>query len=170
MITIEDLFTGAGGDASAAPFVWDPLREPDALQDVGLLDCRMCPLTGRVGLLLDMRTALQYRTGNAALLTVRGLASFEWSEEPLERELLNFAITSSTPSASRKGVRMELALFPDGLLSVAGKAAEFHLLDAEGVPETIPDYTERRLSDVRAGLPWWDSGCIVLRSATAPGT
>ncbi|BBC29433.1 hypothetical protein SGFS_007270 [Streptomyces graminofaciens] len=65
MTSVEDLFTGNG--TSADPFDWDPLREPDALQDVCLLDCRVCPLTGRAGLLPVMRTALQYRTGNAAL-------------------------------------------------------------------------------------------------------
>jgi hypothetical protein len=67
------------GRRSPGPVGWDPLRETDALQEACLLDCRVCPLTGRAGLLLDMRTALQYRTGNAALLVVRGLRSFRWS-------------------------------------------------------------------------------------------
>ncbi|MFJ8544786.1 hypothetical protein ACIRFH_22695 [Streptomyces sp. NPDC093586] len=169
MASIEDLFAGTTDAPSAPPIGWDPLLEPDALQEVGLLDCRICPLTGRAGLLLDMRSALQYRTGNAALLVVRGLASFQWNEEPLERDLLPFAIMSSTPSASRKGWRMNLGLIPDGELSVTGQGADFHLLEAHGVPDAPPDYTERRLNEVRDGLPWWDSDCTVLQCATTSG-
>ncbi|MFD6414333.1 hypothetical protein [Nocardia asteroides] len=170
MISIEGLFRGDQNGTPTDPIDWDPLRETDALQEVGLLDCRVCPLTGRAGLLLDMRTALQYRTGNAALLVVRGLASFTWSEEPLERNLLSFAIMSSLPSEARKTWRMELDLVPDGRLSIAGMAAEFHLLDAAGVPDAIPDYTDRILSEVQEGLPRWDSECRVLQSATTRGT
>jgi hypothetical protein len=169
MTSIEDLFAGMTDAASARPIDWDPLREPDALQEVGLLDCRMCPLTGRAGLLLDMRSALQYRTGNAALLVVRGLASFQWNEEPLERDLLSFAIMSSTPAAARRGWRMDLGLIPDGELSVTGRGADFHLLEVEGIPGAPPDYTERRLNEVREGLPWWDSDCTVLQFATTSG-
>ncbi|MGA5711289.1 hypothetical protein ACPCK8_33290 [Streptomyces cellulosae] len=170
MTSIEDLFRGEQNGTSADPVDWDPLLEADALQEAGLLDCRVCPLTGRAGLLLDMRTALQYRTGDAALLVVRGLASFRWSEDPLERDLTSFAIMSSTPSASRRGWRMDLGLFPDGRLSVAGVAAEFHLLEAAGVPPAPPDYTDRTLSEIREDLPWWDSECTVLQSATTGGT
>ncbi|MEV5886254.1 hypothetical protein AB0L74_26655 [Streptomyces sp. NPDC052020] len=169
MTSIEDLFRGSQDGTPADPVDWDPLRESDALQETGLLDCRVCPLTGRAGLLLDMRSALQYRTGNAALLVVRGLASFQWNEEPLERDLLSFAIMSSTPSAARKGWRMDLDLFPGGELSVTGQGADFYLLEAEGVPDAPPDYTGRKLNEVREGLPWWVSDCTVLQFATTSG-
>ncbi|MFD5543930.1 hypothetical protein ACFWIJ_40560 [Streptomyces sp. NPDC127079] len=129
MTYIDALFTGAEGGTPADPVDWDPLREPDALQEVGLLDCAVSPHTGRAGLLLDMRTALQYRTGNAALLVVRGLQSFQWSEEPLERTLIAFAIMSSTPATSRGIWQIRMGLFPDGQLFVSGKAADFHLLE-----------------------------------------
>ncbi len=100
MMHIEDLFTGAADGMTAAPIDWDPLRERDALLEVGLLDCRVCPLTGRSGLLLDLRTALQYRTGNAALLVVRGMRSFRWRETPPDTELFNFSVGSSSPSTT----------------------------------------------------------------------
>ncbi|MFF0738849.1 hypothetical protein ACFYVL_00465 [Streptomyces sp. NPDC004111] len=169
MTLIEDLFIGTDTRSSAVPVDWDPLVESDALQEVGLLDCRVCPLTGRAGLLLDMRSALQYRTGNAGLLVVRGLQSFQWSEEPLERDLLNFAIMSSTPSRTKRIWRLECSLFPDGELAIEGKAADFHLLDAPGVPDAPPNYTDRRLAQVREGLPWWSSACTVLQESTTSG-
>ncbi|MDQ0408537.1 hypothetical protein J2S50_007086 [Streptomyces sp. DSM 40167] len=70
----------------------------------------------------------------------------------MERDLLSFAIVSSLPAEARKTGRMELGLVPDGRLSVAGMAAEFQLLDAAGVPDAIPDYTERTLNEVQEGL------------------
>ncbi|MCX4972695.1 hypothetical protein [Streptomyces sp. NBC_00620] len=171
MTSVEALLTTAETGTSADPIGWDPLREPDALQEVGLLDCRVCPLTGRAGLLLDMRSALQYRTGNAALLVVRGLRSFHWDEEPLERDLRPFTIMSSTPSAAKKKEwRMDIGLIPDGELSVTGKNADFYLLEAEGVPDAPPLFLERQLHEVRDGLPWWDSECTVLNSSTSSST
>nr|BFD81460.1 hypothetical protein StreXyl84_08610 [Streptomyces sp. Xyl84] len=170
MISIEELFTGTADVTRADPFDWDPLREEAALQEVHLLDCRVSPPTGRAGLLLDMRTALQYDTGNAALLVVRGLHTFRWVEEPLERTLLPFAIMNSVPSVARRQWRMDIGLFPDGELSLSGTAAEFHLLQAAGIPEGLPDYSEHRLDEIRADLPWWDSGCTVLQSSTTSTT
>ncbi|MEU3954449.1 hypothetical protein AB0F45_19360 [Streptomyces achromogenes] len=165
MTRIEDLFISGADGASSDPIGWDPLREPDALQEAGLLDCRVSPLTGRAGLLLDMRTALQYRTANAALLVVRGLRSFRWSEEALERDLLNFAVMSSAPTGVKRMWRIDLGLFPDGELSIEGMAADFFLLDAQGVPEAPPSYPGHRLDQVRHGLPWWESVCTVLESS-----
>ncbi|MFD4539041.1 hypothetical protein [Streptomyces bauhiniae] len=166
MTRIEDLFISSANDGSAQPISWDALREPDALQEASLLDCRVCPLTGRAGLLLDMRTALQYRTGNAALLIVRGLRSFQWSEEAFERELLPFAVMTSAPTVAKRMWRMDLGLFPDGELSVEGKAADFFLLDAHGIPEAPPSYSDHHLAQVKSDLPWWESACTVLESSS----
>ncbi|MFE9565904.1 hypothetical protein ACFYM0_32885 [Streptomyces sp. NPDC006487] len=168
MTLIEDLYTDAAG-TSRNSLEWDPLREADALQEAGLIDCRVCPLTGRTGLLLDMRTALHYRTGNAALLVVSGLHSFQWSEQPLERDLLPFTVMSSTPMTDSRTWRMEIGLFPDGRLAVAGARAEFHLFKVEGIPDGPPDYMGRRLDEVRHELPWWDSACAVLQASTSAG-
>ncbi|MFG2323528.1 hypothetical protein [Streptomyces sp. NPDC048568] len=88
----------------------------------------------------------------------------------MERGLLSFAIVSSLPAEARKTRRMELGLVPDGRLSGAGMVAEFQLLDAAGVSDAIPDYTERTLNEVQEGLPRWDSECMVLQSATTRGT
>ncbi|NEB98587.1 hypothetical protein [Streptomyces anulatus] len=166
MTRIEDIFTASRVVGSHPPIDWDPLVESDALQEAGLLDCRVCPITGRIGLLLDMRTSLQYRTGNAGLLVVRGMRLFRWSEEALERDLLNFAIVSSNPSALSKGWRLDCSLFPDGELSVEGIAADFYLLNASEVPESPPDFSERRFDQARQDLPWWDSSCSVVEWST----
>ncbi|MFE4856927.1 hypothetical protein [Streptomyces sp. NPDC056670] len=169
MVHIEDLFTGAADATTAAPIDWDPLREHDALLEVGLLDCRVCPLTGRSGLLLDMRTALQYRTGNAALLVVRGMRSFRWRETPPNTELFNFSVGSSSPTATAEAWRIDLGLFIDGELSIEGKSADFYLLNADALPDAPPNYSGRGLDEVRHALPWWDSECTVLEWSSTDG-
>ncbi|RSS60535.1 hypothetical protein EF912_09725 [Streptomyces sp. WAC07061] len=169
MTLIENLLSGIEMRTLASPLEWNPLREVDALQEVGLLDCRMCPLTGRAGLLLDMRTSLHYPAGNAALLVVGGLESFQWRETSMERDLVPFIIVSSRPLWVRKNWRMEISLFPDGELSFAGARADFHLLDAEGIPDAPPDYMNGKIDEVISALPWWNSPCTLLRSSTTGG-
>ncbi|MGW4271296.1 hypothetical protein ACWEGQ_02785 [Streptomyces seoulensis] len=65
---------------------------------------------------------------------------------------------------------MDIGLFPDGEPSLSGTAAEFHLLQVAGIPEGLPDYSEHRLDEICADLPWWDSGCTVLQSSTTSST
>ncbi|MFJ9850335.1 hypothetical protein [Streptomyces sp. NPDC101150] len=61
---------------------------------------------------------------------------------------------------------MDIGLIPDGELSVAGKGADCHLLEIAAIPDAPPLFTDRHLSEVRKGLPWWDSPCTVLLSST----
>ncbi|TGN78024.1 hypothetical protein E5083_12545 [Streptomyces bauhiniae] len=77
MLRIEDLFTSEEHREAPQPADRDPLREPDALFDAQLLDARVCPTANRAALLFDTRTAEWFPDGNAALLVVHGLKSFQ---------------------------------------------------------------------------------------------
>ncbi|EYT82265.1 hypothetical protein CF54_14445 [Streptomyces sp. Tu 6176] len=61
---------------------------------------------------------------------------------------------------------MDIGLLPDGELSLSGTTAEFHLLQAVGIPEGLPDHSEHRLDEIRTDLSWWDTNCTVLQSST----
>ncbi|MGW0362509.1 hypothetical protein [Streptomyces sp. NPDC002990] len=171
MTIVENLFTSQDYHQAPEPIGWDPLKEQDALDEAQLLDCRVCPTANRAALLFEMRSALQYRTGNAALLVVRGLQSFHWSGAPQQHKLMAFTVSSSRPSRTTDGgFRMELEFFPDGKQSVSGDRADFYLLEAHGIPEGPPNYLGRDLDQVRHELPWWNSDCTVLQSSTSSGT
>lgn len=170
MTLIENLFTSQDYRQASGQIDWDPLKESDALLDAQLLDCRVCPTANRAALLLDMRTALQYRTGNSALLVVRGLESFHWSGAKQALELMAYTIMSSEPAAEDAGWSMDLDFFPASRLSVGGEVADFYLLNAGGATEVQPSYADNNLDQVRHGLPWWDSECTILQSSTSNGS
>ncbi|MFJ7159813.1 hypothetical protein ACIQUQ_33355 [Streptomyces sp. NPDC101118] len=167
MSLIENLFTSREHDRALNPVEWDPLKEPDALQDAQLLDARFCPTANRAALLFDMRTASFYPLGNAAVIIVRGLRSLSWNGLPQGRSLMAFSVISSQPSLiADRGWLLNLRFFPDGDCSVGGESAEFHLLEAHGIPEAPPSYPGRHLDEVHHELPSWTSPCTVLQSAT----
>jgi hypothetical protein len=171
MTIIENLFTSQDYQQAPEPIGWDPLKEQDALDDVQLLDCRVCPTANRAALLFEMRSALHYPTGNAALLVVRGLRSFHWNGAPQEHKLMAFTVTSSRPSGiTGGGWQLDLEFFPDGKNSVSGDRADFYLLDVHGIPEGPPNYLGSDLDGVRHELPSWNSDCTVLQSSTSSGT
>ncbi|MGW3988388.1 hypothetical protein [Streptomyces sp. NPDC004830] len=167
MTQTEELFTSQRYQPAPEPIGWDPLKEPDALDDAQLLDCRVCPTANRAALLFDMRGALFYPTGNAALLVVRGLQSFRWSGTPQDKNLMAFSVTSSRPFRVDNGAfRMEVEFFPDGEAFISGMSAEFYLLETHGIPAAPPSYPGHDLDQVRHDLPSWNSDCTLLQSAT----
>jgi hypothetical protein len=65
----------------ADPPDMDALTEAGALTEAQLLDVRVHALTSTVGLLFDLRTALQLRGPNTGIVGVRGVREFSWSAE-----------------------------------------------------------------------------------------
>ncbi|MFF9850418.1 hypothetical protein [Streptomyces litmocidini] len=146
------------------------MKELDALQDAQLLDSRFCPTANRAALLFDMRTAACYPLGNAAILIVQGIRSLRWSGLPQGRSLMAFSVMTSRPSrVADDEWMMDLRFFPDGEYSIGGERADFHLLEADGIPEAPPSYPGRSLDEVQHELPSWTSTCTVLQSATTTG-
>ncbi|MGF1344557.1 hypothetical protein ACQSMD_31345 [Streptomyces flavovirens] len=166
MISIEDIFSQQDGYLSSAPVDCDPFKDPDALFDVQLLDCRVCPTSNSAALLLEMRTAEYFSEGNAAILIVRGLREFHWDGATVNR-LMAFSVQEySFSEQASGGAKIKLGFFPSGDLVLEGVQADFYLLEVSGIPKAPPNYTERKLGEIRKELPWWDSDCTVLQSCT----
>ncbi|MFB8281995.1 hypothetical protein [Nocardia colli] len=66
---IESLLSGNHGRGSQV-VQWNPLIIADLLLEACVLDIRYMPHISSVGLLLDLRTALQIDEGNTGLLVV----------------------------------------------------------------------------------------------------
>ncbi|WNZ09096.1 hypothetical protein [Streptomyces sp. 11x1] len=170
MILMDNIFTSQYYRPAAESVGWDPLKEPDALEDAQLLDCRVCPTVNRAALLFEMRTASYYPTGNSALLVVRGLRSFQWSGSPQRQKLMAFSVISSRPShVVDGGLRLDFQFFPDGDLSFGGECMEFYLLEVHGISEAPPSYPGNDLDQVCRDLPSWNSECTVLQSSSMSG-
>lgn len=165
MISINDLVRARPCSAALDPAEPDPLREADALQEAQLLDSRVCQLTSTAALLFELRTSLQFESGNAALLVVRGLHSFGWNSPAVQGPLTALTVVSSVPDRLNDSFRARFAFFPDAQLEVVGELAEFHVLAVEGVGDVPPDYTDGDLKRVQEALPSWSSACSPLQAS-----
>ncbi|MER6733177.1 hypothetical protein [Streptomyces puniciscabiei] len=144
----------------------DPLREADALQEAQLLDSRVCQLTSTAALLFELRTSLQFDTGNAALLVVRGLTSFGWKSSVVQFPLAALTVVSSLPDRATDSFRAKFEFFPDAQLDVVGKQAEFYVLEVDGIGDVPPDYTELSQERIERELPSWSSMCTPLHMSS----
>ncbi|MFW5418520.1 hypothetical protein J0910_18065 [Nocardiopsis sp. CNT-189] len=144
------------------------MREADALQQARLPDCRVHPLTSTAALLFEMRTSLRFDDGNAALLVVRGLRSFDRSTPAAARPLLALTVLAGTPGRTGGSFPMEFGPYPDAKLTVAGDLAEFYVLDAEGTGDVPPDHPDMEPVRVQHALPSWPSMCDLLQASGAP--
>ncbi|WP_460065057.1 hypothetical protein [Streptomyces sp. YKOK-I1] len=165
MISIDDLIHARPYSAVIDPVEVDPLREVDALQEVQLLDSRVSHLTATAGLLFELRTSLQFEVGNSALLVVRGLRSFHWNSPTRHVPLAAFTVVSSVPDRLGESIRTRFDFFPEAHLTVSGDLAEFYVLEAEGIGDVPPDYSDMSLKQVREALPSWSSACNLLQAS-----
>ena len=143
----------------------DPLREVDALQEAQLLDARVWPLTSTAGLLFELRTALQFDEGNAALLVVRGLRDFQWKASSVPSILSALTVVSSTPGMEDDLFGLRLGFFPDAMSNVRGLGGEFYVLNVLGIGEAPPDYSGGDEKLVQSALPNWASRCSLFQAS-----
>ncbi|GGK59996.1 hypothetical protein [Nocardia camponoti] len=164
MITIEDL---AFSDDRPT---WDgmtdegSLAEVDALQEMQILDIRVSPLVGKVAILLEARTALQFRAGNSVLCVVDGAQLFGWNSVKSRTGFTAYSVVGNLTAIS-DAVAVNFVLHPSAELIVRGVAARFYLLDAIGVSDSIPDYADADWKSLNSQLPRWSSRFEVLQSS-----
>ncbi|WP_432104912.1 hypothetical protein [Streptomyces sp. bgisy091] len=120
----------------------DPLREPDALREAQLLECRVSQLTSTASLLFELRTAMQIDEGNAALLVMRGLRSLDWTAGAAPEGPTARTVVSGVPGRLDDLFRAEFSFFPDSRLEILGERAEFYVLEAQGIGDVPPGHTE----------------------------
>lgn len=134
----------------------DALTEADALQEAALVDVRLSPLDNSVGLLFDLRGALQLQDGDTAILIAREVARVSWHAEP-RRGRTWFATTRSVPDTSEGRFVLELGFVPDAKLTVEAAGAELYVGAMEGVDGPPPDLVTDADAAVRRSMPRWDA-------------
>lgn len=151
---LEDLLVGpmkVGGVPEM-----DALTESGALQESQLLDVRVCALTSTVALLFDLRTALQLRDANTAVIVARGVREFLWSAERRETARTAWNVIGSEPARGDL-FSLSLAFFPRARLQLASETAEFYVGDVPGLDPAPPDYGIDDEARIKAGLAAWGS-------------
>lgn len=135
----------------------DPLAEPDALQEAQVIEVAFDAPGGRLGVLFDLRQALQLRLGNTGLMTFEGVEEFSWSATRRARPLTAWTVVTSVPELREGLVKIDLFFVPDGELHVVALRAAFYVGEVTGLPLAPPDFTESTREEVSAGMPSWES-------------
>jgi hypothetical protein len=143
----------------------DPLIENDALQEAQLLDMRVHALSSTVGLLFELRTALQFEYGNAAILVIRGVRQANWRAVERVGEWTAWSVVGSVMRAYSGLLELNLTLSPSSSIEIHGTNAEFYVLDVPEVGDVPPDYCSDGEGLIRSGLPGWGSSFSLLRAS-----
>lgn len=168
-MNIEDLFWLRERREFAAKPEMDPLTEDISLMESELVDVRFEALTSTVGLLFDLRGALQLRSANTGVLIVHGVVSFDWrvdfetfrqptNEAFLDetRPYLAWTVIASEPQPTDT-FNLKLQFVPSAELNISGVSAEFFMGDVPGIGEVAATYTDDSDEEIEASLPHWDS-------------
>lgn len=136
----------------------DPLTENGALQEAQLLDIRFDALTRTVGLLFELRVALQLRDTNTGVLVANGVSELSWTARS-STGLTAWTVGRSRPHLDRGLFRLDLNLWPapGAELKLEAESAAFFAVDVPGLPEAPPDYSDPDRMKIKAEIAAWES-------------
>lgn len=134
----------------------DPLTEDDALQEAQLLDVRIDASRSTVGLLFELRVALQLREANTGVLVAHGVRNIRWTASPRSTTRTAWNVITSTPRYADRLFELNLGFWPEGRLELSAGQAAFFVGDVGGIGAAPPDYGGDE-STIQAGLAGWHS-------------
>jgi hypothetical protein len=135
----------------------DALNEADALQECQLLDVGFDAVRGDLGLIFELRTALQLREGNTGLIVASGVLSLAWHAEHQSSELIARTVLDSKPTHSVGQFHLSLGLWPRATFEFDAREAAFFVGNVRGLPDAPPDYVDGDYAAIRSALPSWNS-------------
>jgi hypothetical protein len=141
----------------------DPLTEDDALQEAQLLDVRFDALRSTVGLLFELRLALQLREGNTGVLVGRGLRELSWTAGSRSTHRTAWTVGGSLPRNESQLFGLQLGLWPNARLVLRAESASFFVGDVPGL-DRIPNYAEDDDATIRAHLASWESEFVPVHA------
>lgn len=134
----------------------DPLTEKDALQEARLNEVVFDAVNMRMGMLFDLRGALQLQMAYTGLLVLGGVQNLSWSSDRRPTLRTAWNVVGSRPLNEGGVISLRLFFFPDAELTVVGQSAVFYAGDVPGLPDTPPDFAGRD-EEVAAGMASMDS-------------
>lgn len=158
----DDLFRDPERRGYASQPEVDALTEEGALQEAALVDVRFSPLESWVGILFDLRLALQLRMGNTGVLIARGVTTLLWTHRHRGLGRCWHAVTGSTPDNHDNRFSLTLGFASDAELRVEAEAAEFYVGDIQDLDAKQPNIVEDDDEAVRAGMPSWGADFVPI--------
>jgi hypothetical protein len=172
-VKIEDLFWLAERQSFAAKPEMDPLTEDDSLTESQLIDVRFDTVTSTVGLLFDLRQAMQLRLASTGVLIVHDVEGMAWKLRLHEIEKEAFAKTWRPRRYQAWNVmaselrptdlfNLKVVFEPGAELSVSGASAEFFMGDVPGIGEVAASYSDATVDAIESSLQHWGSHIQIL--------
>lgn len=158
-MTIDELLRNPERRDHAAMPETDALTEVDGLQEADLVDARLDVARSLLVVLFDLRTSLQFRMANTAVLVMHDVAEVQWvADERWEhRRRVAHYVMSSKPNIEGDRFTFELVCLRGWRLSAVASTAEFFVGDVPDLPEAPPSFVEDDEQTIAAGMPAWDS-------------
>lgn len=140
----------------------NPLVEDDALQEAQLLEVRLDAVTGQVGVLFELRMALQLREPNTGVLVARGVRHLGWSCPSRETGRTAWSVGGSRVSRQAGLFSLMLGLWPSpgAELELVAESAMFVSGDVPGLEEAPPDYGSEDDLVASGQLASWSSPSV----------
>ena len=132
------------------------------------------PWLALVGILFELRQALQLQEANTGVLVARGVRALTWSGPSRDTTLTAWSIGSSVPRAEDQLFSLSLVMWPrpGAQLSLTAESAAFFVGNVCGLAEAPPDYTDRDRAALGDEVACWDSSFEPVSAAfldRAPG-
>lgn len=137
----------------------NPLTNEDALQEAQVLDVRLDALAGRVGILFELRQALQLQEANTGVLVAQGVRELKWSGPSRDTALTAWSIGSSVPSAKDRlfGLNLVMWPYPGAHLSLIAEHAAFFVGEVPGLLDAPPDFSAQDRTGLGGQVATWES-------------
>lgn len=136
----------------------DALVEIDSLQEADLVDVRLEASKSLLAMIFDLRTALQFRLANTAVIAFRGVHNLNWNstESQGTRHVAHY-VMSSKPMIMTTGIALELVCLNGWSLKVEAASAEFFVGSMPKLPDAQPNFVEDDEEVILRGMPDWNS-------------
>jgi hypothetical protein len=136
----------------------DPLTEDDALQEAQLLDVRLDAIHSRVGLLFDLRVALQLREANTGVLVAHGVRKLSWSAPQRASTRTAWTVVGSIPQNVNRLFNLKLGMGPSpgAEFNIVAEKAAFFVGDVPHLDQVPPAYGDDDVT-ISNQIPAWDS-------------
>ena len=149
---LDDYFVSPGTRASNdSAWLW----QEDVLQDADLIDIRQRLFPKTVGLLLDLRQALQIRHGNTAALIVREVSKVHWDDQTHRNDRVAWKISGSQVTLINDYLSLVLHFIWPASLTLEGRRAELYVGNIGGLSEAPSDYVADADAAIEANQPSW---------------
>lgn len=162
-MTPAELLRGAPS-LKLPPPGYDPLGAEDAFAEGQLVGFLMDVQESAFAALLDLRTAIQLRSTNVAVVVARHTVAVDWTADRRLTPRTAWNVVRSIALTTPSSVMFELEFFPSAALRLEANRIECYLGTIEDLPKAPPDLSGSRRV-VERGTPRWSSEIVLVANS-----